>query len=35
VGQGLFTRWAFPFEVTSLLLLVGIVGSIVLAKRRA
>jgi len=34
VGHGLFTRWAFPFEVTSLLLLVGIVGSILLAKRR-
>ena len=37
VGIGLFdgTRpWLFPFEVTSILLLVGIVGAIILAKRR-
>jgi NADH:ubiquinone oxidoreductase subunit 6 (subunit J) len=26
--------WLFPFEVTSFLLLVGVVGAIVLAKRR-
>ena len=37
VGIALFdgTRpWLFPFEVTSVLLLVGIVGAIILAKRR-
>ncbi|MEP0767645.1 MAG: NADH-quinone oxidoreductase subunit J [Fimbriimonadia bacterium] len=34
IGSGLFTRWALPFEITSVLLLVGIVGSILLAKRR-
>jgi NADH-quinone oxidoreductase subunit J len=34
IGQGLFTRWALPFEITSLLLLVAIVGSVLLAKRR-
>ena len=37
VGKGLFDAnlpWLFPFEVTSILLLVGIVGAIVLAKRR-
>lgn len=34
VGVALFSQWAFPFEVVSLLLLVGIVGSILLAKRR-
>jgi len=37
VGRHLFNPgepWLFPFEVTSVLLLVGIVGAIVLAKRR-
>ena len=37
VGIHLFSGtepWLFPFEVTSILLLVGIVGAIVLAKRR-
>jgi NADH-quinone oxidoreductase subunit J len=37
VGRSLFDGhqpWLFPFEVTSILLLVGIVGSIVLAKRK-
>ncbi len=34
IGQTLFTQYAFPFEAVSLLLLVGIVGSILLAKRR-
>jgi NADH-quinone oxidoreductase subunit J len=35
VGQYLFTGWAYAFEIASVLLLVGIVGSILLAKRRA
>jgi NADH-quinone oxidoreductase subunit J len=34
VGRLLFTDYLFPFEVTSLLLLVAIVGVIALAKRR-
>lgn len=33
IGQLLFTRYVYPFEVTSLLLLVGIIGTILLAKR--
>jgi NADH-quinone oxidoreductase subunit J len=35
VGQYLFTGWVYAFEIASVLLLVGIVGSILLAKRRA
>jgi NADH-quinone oxidoreductase subunit J len=34
VGQVLFTRFLFPFEVTSLLLTAAIVGAIVLAKKK-
>lgn len=34
IGQALFTGYVFPFEIASVLLLVGIVGSILLAKRR-
>jgi NADH-quinone oxidoreductase subunit J len=37
VGEALFAPnqpWLFPFEVTSFLLLVGVVGAIILAKRR-
>lgn len=34
VGTYLFTQYALPFEVASVLLLVGIVGSVLLAKRR-
>lgn len=34
VGRALFTLYAWPFEVASVLLLVGIVGSILLAKRK-
>lgn len=34
VGISLFTSYVWPFEVVSVLLLVGIVGSIMLAKRR-
>jgi NADH-quinone oxidoreductase subunit J len=35
VAEPLFTSYLVPFEVTSLLLLVAIVGAIVLARRRA
>lgn len=34
VARVLFTRWAFPFEVTSVLLVVAVVGVMVLASRR-
>lgn len=34
VGRVLFTGWVYAFEIASVLLLVGIVGSILLAKRR-
>jgi NADH-quinone oxidoreductase subunit J len=34
VGQKLFTEFLLPFEVTSLLLLVAIVGAVVVAKER-
>jgi NADH-quinone oxidoreductase subunit J len=34
VGQVLFTQFLLPFEVTSLLLLVAIVGAVVVAKER-
>ena len=34
VGHVLFTRFLFPFEVTSLLLTAAIVGAIILAKKK-
>jgi NADH-quinone oxidoreductase subunit J len=34
VGSVLFTQYFFPFEAVSVLLMIGIVGSILLAKRR-
>jgi NADH-quinone oxidoreductase subunit J len=34
VGMSLFTGYLYPFEIASVLLLIGIVGSILLAKRR-
>ena len=33
LGRSLFTDYAFPFEVTSVLILVAMVGAVVLAKR--
>lgn len=35
IGRVLYSRFLFPFEVTSVLLLVAMVGAIVLAKGRA
>jgi NADH-quinone oxidoreductase subunit J len=35
IGTALFTDYAFPFEVTSVLILVAMVGAVVLAKRDA
>lgn len=34
VARVLFTRWAFPFEATAIILMVAIVGVMALAKRR-
>ena len=34
VGTALFTQFALPFEIASLILLAAIVGAIVVAKRR-
>src|SRR5262245_42846586 len=34
VGVALYTTYLLPFEIASILLLVGIVGAVVLAKRR-
>jgi len=34
VGQLLFTRYLLPFELTSLILLVAMVGALILAKRK-
>ncbi len=33
IGQMLYTNYMLPFEIASLLLLVGIVGAVVMAKR--
>jgi NADH-quinone oxidoreductase subunit J len=33
IGRALFTDYAFAFEVTSVLILVALVGAVVLAKR--
>ncbi len=34
IGRTLFTEYVWPFEIISLLLMVGIVGAILLARRR-
>ncbi len=34
IGMRLMTDYVYPFELTSVLLLVGIIGSVLLAKRR-
>lgn len=34
VGDALFTRYLYPFEIVSVLLLVAIIGAVLLAKRR-
>jgi len=33
IGRSLFTEYGFPFEVTSVLILVAMVGAVVLARR--
>ena len=34
VGEMLFTRYLFPFEIVSVLLVAAIVGAVILSKRR-
>jgi NADH-quinone oxidoreductase subunit J len=34
IGRALFSRFLLPFEVTSLLLLIALLGAVVLAKRK-
>jgi NADH-quinone oxidoreductase subunit J len=34
LGQALYTRYLFPFEITSVLLLVAMVGAVVIARGR-
>jgi NADH-quinone oxidoreductase subunit J len=34
IGQSLFTDFLLPFEITSILLLVAIIGAVVLAKKK-
>ncbi len=34
IGQTFFTQYVYPFEIISVLLLLGVVGSIMLAKRK-
>jgi NADH-quinone oxidoreductase subunit J len=35
IGRALFTRFVFPFEVTSILLIVAAIAAMVMARRRA
>lgn len=32
IGESLFTQWAIPFEIASLVLLVALIGSIIIAR---
>ena len=34
VARSLFVEWALPFELTSILLLIAVIGAVVLAQRR-
>ena len=34
IGKAMFTEFLLPFEITSILLLVAIVGAVVLSKRK-
>jgi NADH-quinone oxidoreductase subunit J len=33
LGQAIFTRYLFPFEITSVLLIIAVVGAVILARR--
>ena len=32
LGNSLFTRWAIPFEIASLVLLVALIGALIIAR---
>jgi NADH-quinone oxidoreductase subunit J len=34
IGRILYTTWLYPFEITSILLLVAVIGAVVLARRK-
>ncbi|HEU4333137.1 MAG TPA: NADH-quinone oxidoreductase subunit J [Candidatus Eisenbacteria bacterium] len=34
IGRILYTTWLYPFEITSILLLVAVIGAVILAKRK-
>ncbi len=34
IGQSLFTKWALPFEIASLVLLVALIGAIIIARQQ-
>ena len=34
VGKILYTTWLYPFEITSVLLLIAVIGAVVLAQRK-
>lgn len=34
IGKALFSKFLFPFEITSVILLVAIIGAVILAKRK-
>ena len=34
LGQSLFTKWALPFEIASLVLLVALIGAIIIARQQ-
>ena len=34
IGREMFTNFLLPFEITSILLLVAIVGAVILAKKK-
>jgi NADH-quinone oxidoreductase subunit J len=34
IGRVLYTVWLYPFEITSILLLIAVIGAVVLAKRK-
>jgi NADH-quinone oxidoreductase subunit J len=34
LGRVLYTVWLYPFEITSILLLIAVIGAVVLAKRK-
>src|SRR5205823_2058972 len=33
LGQSIFTRYLFPFEITSVLLVIAVIGAVILVRR--